>query len=146
MDESRAGLSFDRNSKDVEIVSEMYLQSVQVHHPLWLITEVSLGSSEQQKGTVAKANQHLFSDFDAVTLPSEEQEPPESRSIPSWARGDVLWGVGQREHQQHPSAALSSGHKPIQPQVLPAPAAAACPDVQLLFLSVNKESANQFQG
>lgn len=36
--------------------------------------EVSLGSREQQKGTVAKVNQHLFSDFDAVTLPSEEQE------------------------------------------------------------------------
>lgn len=97
--------------------------------------EVSLGSCEQQKGTVAKANQHLFSDFDAVTLPSEEQE------LGSWAPGDV----SQEEHQQHPPAALSLGHKPIQPQALPAPAAEASPDVQLLFLSVNKKSANPFQ-
>lgn len=123
------GLSFDRNSKDVEILSEIYLQSVQVASPT--VTDYG-GLSKQQKGTVAKANQRLFSDLDAVTFPPEEQE------MCSWAPGDVGALAA-------PTCSRELGHKPIQPQALPAPAAEASPDVHLLFLSVNKKSANPFQ-
>lgn len=135
----RAGqsLSSDRNSKD-EIVSEIYLQSVQVASPT--VTDYrglsgKLWTAERHRGQGKP-------DFDAVTLPSEEQEHPllsprgcglgcETEGAPAAPNCSPELGA-----QTHPASNSSSSSSSSLPWWA---------EVQLLFLSVNKKSANQFQ-